>query len=94
MSGVPPEERPLGMEGLLGVGFDGRPGDLHITRGENFYLHGGSRRTHEHMRETVMRFNDKIDSRGKALPEVNARELREIADELRQEMAERPRRTT
>jgi hypothetical protein len=44
------------------------------------------------MRETVMRFNDKVDSRGKKLDEVNARELKEIAHELRQEMADRPRR--
>ncbi len=99
MSGLPPEEerrapeeRPLGVEGLLGVGFDGRPDDLHITRGENFYLYGGSRRTHEHMRETVLRFNDKVDARGKRLNEVNAREMKEITRELRKEMADRQRR--
>ncbi len=99
MTGVPPEEerrvpedKPLGMGGLLGLGLDGKPDDLHITRGENFYLYGGSRRTHEHMRETVMRFNDKVDARGKKLGEVNARELKEITRELRKEMADRQRR--
>jgi hypothetical protein len=100
MTGLPPqegsgtpEERPLGLEGLLGIGLDGRPDDLHITRGENFYLYGGSKRTHQHMRETVMRFNDKVDARGKKLGEVNARELREIAHELRRDMADRQRRS-
>jgi hypothetical protein len=103
MTGVPSENRPqkaddepLGIEGLLGVGFDGRRDDLHITRGENFYLWGGSKRTHEHMRETVLRFNDKVDGRGKRLREINARELGEIAQELHKEMPspERPRRRT
>ena len=49
MTGGPPEEerrvpedKPLGVEGMLGVGFDGKPDDVHITRGENFYLYGGS----------------------------------------------------
>jgi len=100
MTGVPPEqgprrpeEKPLGMEGLLGLGLDGRPDDVHITRGENFYLYGGSKPTHEHMRETVLRFNDKVDARGKKLNEVNARELNEIAHELRKEMADRQRRS-
>ena len=90
------EDEPLGIEGLLGVGLDGRKDDLHITRGENFYLWGGSKRTHEHMRETVLRFNDKVDGRGKRLREINARELGEIAQELHKEMPspERPRRRT
>ena len=99
MSAVPPKRRPaksqdkpLGIEGLLGVGLDGREGDLHITRGENFYLWGGSKKTHEHMRESVLRFNDKVDGRGKKLPEINARELGEIAEELHKEMSD-PDRT-
>ncbi len=39
-----------------------------------------------------MRFNDKVDARGKKLGEVNARELKEITRELRKEMADRQRR--
>jgi hypothetical protein len=99
MSGVPPEDaprrpedKPLGIEGLLGLGLDGRRDDVHITRGENFYLYGGSKPTHEHMRETVLRLNDKVDARGKKLNEINARELSEIAGEVRKEMPG-PRRT-
>ena len=86
MTGVPPEERPLKIEGLLGVGLDGRPDDVHITRGPNFYLWGGSKRTHEQMRETVLRLTDKVDGRGKQLREINARALVEIAGEIRDEM--------
>ena len=77
------EEKPLGIRGLLGLGLDGRKGDTHITRGEKFYLYGGSRQTHEKMRETAMRFCDKVDRRGKDLEQINARELREIGRELR-----------
>ncbi len=85
MAGTHDEDRPLGIKGLLGIGLDGRKGDLYVTRGENFYLHGGSKPTHERMRETVLRFNDKVDERGKHLEQINARELGEISRELREE---------
>jgi len=87
MTGIPPEEKPLNIQALLGVGLDGRPDDVHITRGPNFYLWGGSKRTHEQMRESVLRLNDKVERRGKQLREINARELVEIAEEIRDEMA-------
>jgi hypothetical protein len=80
-----PAERPLNIAGLLGVGLDGSPEKKRVTRGRNFYLFGGSKATHELMVATALRFNEKVDERGKPLAEINARELKEISRELRDE---------
>jgi hypothetical protein len=88
MTGETSDEKPLHISGLLGLGLDGKDGHKRITRGENFYLHGGSERTHKRMQETAMRFNEEVDKRGKALPEVNARELGEITRDVREQMEE------
>jgi len=85
MTGLPAEERPLNIKALLGIGLDGEPGQTRITRGEDFFLYGGSKGTHQHMQETVLRFKDKVDRRGKTLAEINARELHEIGRELLEE---------
>jgi len=45
---------------LLGVGFDNTDGHKRITKGDNFYLAGGSEETHERMTETVIKFNENI----------------------------------
>jgi hypothetical protein len=82
----PPEERPLNIRGLLGIGLDGGPKHKRVTRGDNFYLIGGSRQTHEHMVETALKFNEKVEERRKPLAEINARELTEIARELHEEL--------
>lgn len=82
MTGMPPEEKPLNIKGLLGVGLDGRPGEKRITRGENFLLFGGSKETHEQMVATVLKLNEKVDELGKKLEQVNARELHEISRDL------------
>lgn len=80
------EDRPLNIAGILGLGLDGKDGHKRITRGENFYLHGGSQPTHKRMVETVLRFNDEVDKRGKKLPEINGRELNEISRAVRERM--------
>ncbi len=86
MTGIPEEDRPLNIRGLVGIGFDGEQGKTRITRGPNFYLHGGSQETHERMTETALKFNEKVDDRGKRIGQINARELKEIAGELREEI--------
>jgi len=86
MTGIPEEDRPLNIQGMVGVGFDGEQGEVRVTRGPNFYLHGGSEQTHERMTETALKFNEKVDDRGKALNQINARELKEIAAELREDL--------
>jgi hypothetical protein len=82
MTGIPVDDRPLNIRAILGLGLDGRRDDVRITRGRNFYLLGGSKRTHERMVEAAVRFNDEVDRRGKSLPEISSRELLEISREL------------
>ena len=86
MTGLPPEEKPLRIHALLGLGLDGTRDHKRITRGENFALFGGSKATHERMVETAVKFNEKVGQLGKELPQVNARELSDITDELREEI--------
>lgn len=86
MTGPIPGEAPLNIQGLLGLGLDGGRGETRITRGENFYLYGGSKPSHRRMVEVALRFNDKVDRRGKKLEHINAREFAEIARELREEL--------
>jgi len=80
-----PEEQPLGIRSLIGVGFDGDDGHTRISRGPNFYLHGGSETTHEKMQHVALSLNDKVDRRGKKLEEINKRELDEIVDEIHEQ---------
>ena len=79
-------DKPLGIKGLLGVGFDGDGGLTRISRGPNFYLYGGSKDTHEKMQKTAVKFNECVDERGKALKDINRRELTEIVEEVREEV--------
>ena len=85
MTGARSEDRPLNIQALLGIGTDGDPGETRITRGQNFFLYGGSRDTHEQMVETALRINEKVGKRGKRLPQISANELAEIAQELMEE---------
>ncbi len=84
MTSQPPDEKPLGIRSLIGVGLD-RDGDVRITRGENFYLLGGTEPTHQRMVETARKFSEKVEERGKDLQQINARELDEITRELRED---------
>jgi len=86
MTGQAPDEKPLNIKGLLGLGLDGRDGQTRITRGDNFYLYGGSKDTHQNMVVIAMKFNDEVDRRGKKLEQINARELDEIKRELHKDL--------
>ncbi|MBE6379131.1 MAG: hypothetical protein E7051_10020 [Lentisphaerae bacterium] len=66
---------------LLGVGFDNTDGHKRITKGDNFYLAGGSEETHERMTETVIKFNEKLSRRGKHLQELSQEEFTDLMRE-------------
>ena len=68
---------------LLGIGFDSVDGHKRITKSENFLLLGGSRETHEEMREKVIKLNEELKKRGKDIDCANPKELEEIAHDLR-----------
>ena len=62
---------------LLGVGLDS-DGHKRIT-GPNFALIGGKQETHDEMIEKVMKINEKLAARGKALENVSREEFNDIA---------------
>ena len=68
---------------LLGLGVDNDDGHVRVTRGKNFELHGGSQETHESMQEKCIKFNEKLDSRGKELDQLEPGEFLDLAAECR-----------
>jgi len=73
-----PQKRVLG---IIGVGLDGKDGHHRITRGEEFFLVGGSQETHERLQDVVIHFTESLKSRGKRLRDA---EPGEIIDLLRE----------
>jgi hypothetical protein len=76
---------------LLGVGLDNDDGHVRVTRGKNFELRGGSQETHESMQEKCVRFNEKLDARGKELGDLEGREFLDMAAECEMNVVVRPR---
>ena len=66
---------------LLGVGFDNNDGHKRVTKGDNFYLVGGSEETHERITETAVKFNEKLSRRGKRMDELSPEEFRDMIRE-------------
>lgn len=77
---------------ILGLGLDGRDGHVRITRGENFHLAGGSEDTHEQMQESCIKFNEKLQSRGKQMEDLGRDELTDLAAECDMNLAPQPPR--
>ena len=67
---------------LLGLGFDCNDGRRRITVGENFRLYGGSKVTHEIMKEKAIKFNEQLKKRGKTLNEISTKEIYDIAHKI------------
>ncbi|NLX04409.1 MAG: hypothetical protein GXY33_04615 [Phycisphaerae bacterium] len=67
---------------LLGMGLDNEDGHVRITKGTNFRLLGGSHETHERMQEQAIKFNEKLDRRGRRLEEVSREEFVDLAREV------------
>ena len=66
---------------LLGLGLDNDDGHLRLTQGKNFHLIGGSQDTHDAMQEKCIKFNEKLDIKGKQLENLESREFLEMAEE-------------
>ncbi|HKQ40499.1 MAG TPA: hypothetical protein VJ063_20680 [Verrucomicrobiae bacterium] len=63
---------------ILGVGLD-TDGHKRITTGDNFALVGGTSDTHEVMTEKVIKINEKLAAKGKALEALSHEEFDDIA---------------
>jgi hypothetical protein len=66
---------------IMGLGMDNKDGHSRVTKGDNFVLVGGSEETHERMTVTVIKVNEKLSARGKALEEVSHKEFIDILHE-------------
>ena len=66
---------------MMGVGLDNKDGHKRVTKGDNFYLVGGSEETHERMVETSIKVNEKLSKKGKTLAEVSKEEFCDIVRE-------------
>jgi hypothetical protein len=64
---------------LLGFGLDNKDDKVRITRGKNFHLLGGSQETHQSMQEKCVKFNEKLDRRGKQLEDLGQDEFLDLA---------------
>ena len=82
--------RPNRKAKLLGVGLDNTDGDVRVTRGKNFHLIGGSHDTHEVMQEKCLKFNEKLDSKGKQLEDLTRKEFHDMAAECEMNVAAPP----
>jgi len=67
---------------LLGLGFDGDPKHRYFTKGDNFYIAGGSKSTHETMIDNVMRFNHILNKYGKNIDQLSREEYYRIVQEI------------
>lgn len=67
---------------LLGLGLDCEDGHVRITKGKNFRLYGGSRKTHEKMQEKAIKFNEQLVRCGKTLDQISTEEFYEIANKV------------
>ena len=76
-------EREKSSARLIGLGLDGSDGHVRITKGDNFQILGGSRETHEEMQEKCIKFNEKLDIRGKQLEDLEKSEFLELACECK-----------
>jgi len=75
------QERPKAA--LLGLGLDGDDGHVRVTHGKNFHLLGGSQETHQSMQEKCIKFNEKLDVKGKELEDLGRQELIDMARECK-----------
>jgi len=65
---------------LLGIGLDHSDGHRRITKAEKFSIVGGSEETHGRMTETLVKTCEDLSRKGKALEEVEKKELSDLID--------------
>ncbi len=66
---------------MMGLGLDNKDEHKRVTKGDNFFLVGGSEETHERMTETAIKVNEKLEAKGKCLEEVSPKEFADIVAE-------------
>ena len=72
---------------LLGFGLDGDDEVVRVTRGKNFELCGGSQETHESMQEKCVKLNERLDTKGKELGDLERQEFLDLAADCEMNVA-------
>ena len=67
------------MGGLFGLGLDGQDGHQRLTKGEDFFLVGGSQETHGRMQDLVLRMTERLKRRGKKFGDLTRSEFEDLA---------------
>ncbi len=67
---------------LCGLAFDNEDNHKRITTGENFYILGGSEKTHENLVEKILKFNEVVKKYGKKLDDLSEVEYYDIIKEI------------
>lgn len=67
---------------LYGLAFDNEDKHKRITTGENFYILGGSEKTHEKLVEKIVEFSQVVKKYGKQLHDLSESEYYEIVQEI------------
>lgn len=67
---------------LYGLAFDNEDNHKRITTGENFYILGGSEKTHEKLVEKILEFNQVVKKYGKQLGDLSESEYHKIVQEV------------
>jgi len=80
---TPREQRSNKKALMMGIGLDNQDEHKRITKGDNFFLVGGSEETHERMTETAIKVNEKLQAKGKCLEEVSPQEFADLIAEAR-----------
>jgi hypothetical protein len=65
--------------GLFGLGLDGQDGHQRMTKGEDFFLVGGSDETHGRMQDLVLRMNEQLKRKGKKFGDLSRSEFEDLA---------------
>jgi len=81
LAGNPKRKSKPEIVGFVGVGLDNQDGEQRLTRAEHFFLVGGSAETHERMQETAIKFNEKLEDKGKTLQETTLEEILDLFHE-------------
>jgi len=68
---------------ILGFAHNDKDNHKRITKGENFYLCGGTKDAHDNMIESVLEFNALRMKYGKSLDELTESEYFDIANEIK-----------
>jgi hypothetical protein len=64
---------------LLGFGLNNDDGHVRMTKGENFFVHGGSQKTHSSISQKIQKFNRLLAERGTNLNDAPDAVISEVA---------------